>query len=306
MRTSGTTAGADRTTPTSRTGWDGRPLVSADWLSRHLADADLTALDASVAKATGADGARAWRSGLAAFETTGHIPGARFADLIDDFSSPAARFAFTRPTASRFAAAASALGLTDDRRLVIYDDSTGIWAARLWWLFRAFGHDAVAVLDGGLGAWTAGGGRLETGRPAETPTAFTARERPGFFVETADVLAIVEGRAPGTLACVLRRPVFTGAECSYSRPGHIPGSLSLPHGELLSPDGRFRPPAELRRRLAPLLAGERPIVAYCGGGVTAAGTALALALAGADGVTIYDGSLAEWSANPALPMATGS
>ncbi len=281
-----------------------QPLISAAWLSRRLGDPGLVVVDASVLKSVAGGGSK-WRSGHCAFETAGHIPGARFADQIADFSDTDAPFAFTRPPAARFAAAAAAIGLSAGDTIVAYDSATGIWAARLWWLLRAMGHDRVAVLDGGLNAWVAGGRPLERGAGAVHPAVFTARERPGRFVDAAEVLAIVEGRAAGRLVCVLRPPVFSGAEQRYARPGHIPGSLNLPHQDLLGPDNRFLPIDELRKRLSSLIASRERIVLYCGGGVTAAGTALALTLLGVRDIAIYEGSLSEWSADPALPMVAG-
>jgi thiosulfate/3-mercaptopyruvate sulfurtransferase len=188
---------------------------------------------------------------------------------------------------------------------VVYDNSTGIWAARLWWLFKAFGHQQVSVLDGGLTAWRVGGGALERGPGAVEPTGFAASERPGFFVDQDEVLAVVEGRATGLLVCVLRPQVFAGTEQRYSRPGHIPLSVNLPYLELLGPDNRLLPDRALRKALAPLTAGDERVILYCGGGVTAAGTALVLTLLGARDISVYDGSLSEWSADPSLPMAVG-
>jgi thiosulfate/3-mercaptopyruvate sulfurtransferase len=277
-------------------------LVSTKWLGERLGRPDIALVDASVGRTLGNDDA--WLSDRAAFES-GHIPGARFADLVSDFSYPEGRFAFTRPTAARFASASGAIGLTNKQHIVVYDNTTGIWAARLWWLFKAFGHDEVSVLDGGLKAWLADSEPLERGPCDFLPADFAASERPGLFVNRDEVLAIVEGRATGRLVCVLRTEVFAGVEQRYSRPGHIPSSVSFPYVELLGPDNRLLPDSALRNALAPLLAGGERIVLYCGGGVTAAGTALVLTLLGARNISIYDGSLSEWSADPELPMVAG-
>jgi thiosulfate/3-mercaptopyruvate sulfurtransferase len=245
-----------------------------------------------------------WLSDRAAFEA-GHIPGSRFADLVSGFSDPEGRFAFMRPTATRFASAAGAIGLTNRQHIVVYDNSTAIWAARLWWLFKAFGHDKVSVLDGGLKAWLADSGPLERGPRDFRSTDFAASERPGFFVDQDEGLAIVEGRAKGRLVCVIRSEVFAGVEQRYSRPGHIPSSVNFPYVDLRDPDNRLLPDSALRNALAPLIADDEHIILYCGGGVTAAGTALVLTLLGARNVSIYDGSLSEWSADPGLPIIAG-
>lgn len=280
------------------------PTVSAQWLAGHLDDPDLVIFDASVEKIVQPDGTRVWRPAIDAFAAR-HVPGARFADLALAFSDPGSPFSFTRPGAERFADAAGGLGLTGRERVVVYDGSTGIWAARLWWLFRAFGHENVAVLDGGLTGWKAAGHALEAGSPAPVAAAAfpVAPERPGFFVDADDVEAIVEGRRRGVLVCVLRPPVFAGTEQNYARPGHIPGSLNLPYGQLVDADNRFRPEYELRAALAPLLDAADPVIVYCGGGITAAGTALLLTALGARNVAIYDGSLEEWTSDPRRPLA---
>jgi thiosulfate/3-mercaptopyruvate sulfurtransferase len=278
-------------------------LVSTKWLGERLGRSDIALVDASVGKRLGNDDA--WLSDRAAFEAR-RIPGARFADLVSGFSDPEGRFAFVRPTATRFASAAGAIGLTNRQHIVVYDNATGIWAARLWWLFKTFGHDKVAVLDGGLKAWLADSGPLERGPRNFRPTDFAASERPGFFVDQDEVHSIVDGRARGRLVCVLRSEVFAGVEQRYSRPGHIPSSVNFPYVELLGPDNRLLPDSALRNALAPLIGSAERIILYCGGGVTAAGTALVLTLLGARNVSIYDGSLSEWSADPALPMVAAS
>jgi thiosulfate/3-mercaptopyruvate sulfurtransferase len=274
-------------------------LVSTKWLVERLGRPDIAVVDASVSKIDDL-----WLSDRAAFEA-GHIPGARFADLVSDFSDPEAPFSFTRPTVARLASSTGAIGLTNRHEIIVYDNSTGIWAARLWWLLKAFGHDKVAVLDGGLTAWRGESGPLERGANVLEPAAFEASERPGFFVDQNEVLAMVEGRARGRLVCVLRPRVFAGTEPRYGRPGHIPSSVNLPYVELLGPDNRFMPERALRNALAPLIAGDERVILYCGGGVTASGTALALTLLGARNISIYDGSLSEWSSDPSLPMVAG-
>lgn len=287
------------------------PIVSTEALAAELAHdrvpADLVVLDASIGKRVGDDGTPVRHETRDAFARSGHIPGALYADLLHDFSDPAAPFEFTRPAAGAFAAAARALGVGPASRVVVYDTVDGIWAARLWWLFRAFGHDAVQVLDGGLAKWRAEGRPLALG-PATIPlgdAGFEAHPRPDFFVDLDHVVAVVEGRAAGRLVCVLRPPVFAGSEQAYVRPGHIPGSLSRPYRDLIDPEtNTLRPLPALRATLGDLAAAPERVILYCGGGITAAGTALALTLIGARDIAIYDGSLSEWSADPALPMVT--
>jgi thiosulfate/3-mercaptopyruvate sulfurtransferase len=280
-------------------------LLPPDDLRRRIGNEDLVILDASVAKTSDEQGRRQWISGRAAFEQA-HLPGARYADLIGAFSEPDAAFPFTRASPMRFAAAAERLGIGPDSNVAIYDRTNGIWAARLWWQFRAMGHSRVGVVDGGFAAWTASGGNVEVGDapPAALPRSFAPRENPAFWADLDDVRAIMEGKRPGTLACALRPPVFSGAEVNYGRAGHIPISLNLPHGDLIEASGAYLSGEALRGALRSLLSAHGPIVVYCGGGVAACGVALALTLAGRDDVAVYDGSLSEWAADPKLPMTS--
>jgi thiosulfate/3-mercaptopyruvate sulfurtransferase len=282
------------------------PLVSVAWLADERRAADLIVIDASVATIRSPGGPTERYPARGAFENEGHIPGARFADLVSDFSEPAAPFPFTRPGASRLEAAAGALGVSNHSRIVVYDRFNGIWAARLWWLFKAFGHDAVAVLDGGLAAWAAAGQPLARGAASPRSAEFRASARDGYFVDQADVIAAMESRSQDRLVCALRGAVFRGEEAPYGRAGHIPGSLSIPFADLVEPGANIlRSRETLCSRFAPVLADDRRIILYCGGGIAAAGSALALALLGVDRVAIYDGSLSEWAADPSLPMRVG-
>lgn len=290
----------------SRAGRVAPPLVSTDWLAAELGAGDLVVADASVEKIVLPDGGATRRPARAAFRDEGHVVGAQFADLVNDFSDPSAPFAFARPDAPRMERAAGALGVAEKSRVVVYDRTNGVWAARLWWLLRAYGHDAVSVLDGGFKKWTREDRPVAFGEIPNPTAAFRALPRQGYFVDKPDVVAVVEGRAPGRLVCVLRPPIFSGEERVYARAGHIPGSLNIPYVDLIeAPTNAFRTAGELGRLLAPALAGAGPLILYCGGGVTAAGSALALTLLGVRDVAVYDGSLNEWTADPNLPLRAG-
>ncbi|WP_455926219.1 sulfurtransferase [Pseudomonas putida] len=239
---------------------------------------------------------------LAAF-SAGHLPGALAVDLLHELSDPAGPFPYTRPGATQWARTLTRLGLSSDTAVAVHDRGNGIWAARLWWLLRAFGHEHVAVIDGGLQAWLAAGLPLQTHIADATPGHAVARPQAGYFCDLATVRATSEGQYPAQLLNVLRPPVFSGQELRYQRAGHIPGSRNLPYLDLLDPvTGRFKPAAALRATLAPVLNDPRPIITYCGAGITAAGTALALASLGRHDVSVYDGSLNEWTADPSLPL----
>lgn len=202
--------------------------------------------------------------------------------------------------------------------MVSYDSESGLWACRLWWMLRAIGIPA-AVLDGGWNAWLASGGPVETGTPDRC--AAGERERSGeddvpfpevrsglsgLWADLPDVEAVVAGEQPGVLVCALSPEVFAGvAPSRYARRGHIPGSLNVPARSLLDEEGRFLDRTRLVAALEPLTTRDGPVVAYCGGGISASLLALALVLVGREDVSVYDGSLDEWSAQPNLPLVLG-
>jgi len=280
------------------------PLVSTQWLADHLGGEGLLVVDASVANFTQPNGRTGYLSGHEQYLLEGHVPGAVFADLIEEFSDPEGAYPFTRPDAARFAAAAGALGVGDGTTVVVYDTAVGQWAARLWWLFRAFGYDRVAVLDGGLKKWAAEDRELALGHVEPARAVFTAEPRPELWAEKADVEAVVRGEREAALVCSVPPKGFTGEVVSRPRAGHIPGSTSAPAGLLVDREhNTLLEPDALRERLAPAL-GAPQVITYCGGGIAAASSALALTLLGERSVAIYDGSLNEWVADPAAPLVT--
>ena len=280
------------------------PLVSTQWLADHLGSEGLLVADASVVNFTQPNGRIGYLSGHEQYLLDGHVPGAVFADLIEELSDPEGAYPFTRPDAERFAAAAGALGVGDETTVVVYDSAVGQWAARLWWLFRAFGYDRVAVLDGGLKKWIAEGRELALGHVEPVATTFTAVPRPELWVDKADVEAVVRGEREAALVCSTPPKEFTGEVSSRSRAGHIPGSTSAPAAFLVDREHNTVLDAEaLRERFAPAL-GAPQIITYCGGGIAAASSALALTLLGERSVAVYDGSLNEWAADRDAPLVT--
>jgi thiosulfate/3-mercaptopyruvate sulfurtransferase len=194
---------------------------------------------------------------------------------------------------------------------VLYDDSGGIWAARLRWSLRAAGISA-AVLDGGLAAWRAAGQPVVSGEDAPTDDvdvsgALAVGAGLNAWADADEVAAIGDGSAPGTLVCALGRDQFDGtAPTRYSRRGHIPGSVNLPARSLVTADtGLLAADEQLRETVRPLLESSGPVVVYCGGGISAALLALGLVRAGREDVKIYDGSLEEWTADPTRPVVVG-
>ncbi|UYP19258.1 rhodanese-like domain-containing protein [Rhodococcus sp. Z13] len=283
---------------------DEQVLIGAEELARDL-DA-FTVLHATVAfPKPRFDGDYRPESGHGIWREA-HIPGSLHADLLGGFSAPNARLHFTRPTPDALAAALAELGVTPDAEIVVYDEGGTTWASRLWWMLRNIGVRA-RVLDGGFARWTALGLPVETGDTPARPAA-PVRTGPtdrGLWRDREDVLAVVTGDAPGSLVCALDAEQFAGtATTRYARRGHITGSRNLPAKSLLD-EGLLRPVEQVAGRADAVLAGaSKPLILYCGGGVSACLLALALVRAGHEEITVYDGSLEEWTADPALPMTT--
>lgn len=231
------------------------------------------------------------------------IPGARFFDL-DATSAPDTDLPHMLPDPEHFAARLGALGVDASCDVVAYDGSgVQMSAPRLWWMLRAMGHERVAVLDGGLAKWRAEGRPVESGEgSAPVPRVFRPSPRPGLVRNRAEVAAAIAARS-AQLVDARVGPRFRG-EVEEPRPGlrrgHIPGALNLPFTDLVDPvTGVYLAPELLRERLT--AAGvdlSRPVVASCGSGVTACSLALALQLAGAGEVPVYDGSWSEWGRGP--------
>jgi thiosulfate/3-mercaptopyruvate sulfurtransferase len=277
------------------------PLVSTDWLAGHLRDPDLRVVDVRWYLDPSRRGRDAYRAG--------HIPGAVFLDVDDDLSAPgggrgrpAGRHPWPAP--EQVARVMGAAGIGRGVRVVAYDDQAGATASRLWYLLRAHGHDDVAVLDGGLARWTAEGRPLDTSVPPPAAARFEPRLRPGWVVNKQEM---VDRPAEALVLDARAGERYRGeSEPVDPRAGHIPGALSAPFaGNLTSgPQPVFRPAAELRERYEALGAARSEPIVYCGSGVTACHDLLALHVAGLRG-RLYAGSWSEWSADPALPAATG-
>ena len=273
-------------------------LVSVDWLARHLDDPGVRVVDASWHLPS------AHRDGEAEFRQ-GHIPGAVFFDL-DDVVDPRAELPHTLPPEDGFETAVSALGIGNDDYVVIYDSLGLFSAARAWWMFRVFGHDAVAILDGGLPAWIAAGQALETGQPSVEPRPFRAHFNGTLVWALADVR---ENLDSGQATVLDARPGerFAG-RAPEPRPGlrsgHMPGSRNIPVDQLTDPEtGRLH----RTQALARLFAGTEghPVVCSCGSGVTACALAFALHRLGRDDVAVYDGSWTEWGGRTDTPVEQG-
>jgi len=244
----------------------------------------------------------------------GHIPGARYADLNQDLSSPVTPASGRHPLPEPQALAGyfAAAGIGDQAQVIVYDEANGSYAARAWWLLNWLGHADVAVLDGGLKAWIAAGGAVEAGEPPPAPGGakppFTVHLRAEAVLTADDVQRALED--PRRLLVDARAAErFAGTVEPLDRvAGHVPGAVNHPITANLGSDGRFLPAGELRRRWLTRLAGADPsdAILMCGSGVTACHNILAMASAGLPGGKLYAGSWSEWIRDPGRPVARGA
>ncbi len=276
-------------------------LISTDELERHLANVNWAVVDCRFSLDDPERGRRDYQRA--------HIPGAVYAHLNEDLSGPVIPGRTGRhplPEVDRFARALGRWGIDERVQVVAYDDSGGAVAARLWWMLRWLGHNAVAVLDGGWLAWRDEERPAQSGIETRTPRTFVPRPRPELIITSADIEAML-GRATCKLIDA-RAPERYRGEHEPIDPiaGHIPGAVSAPFAENLDERGRFRSPEELRARFQAVLGDLPPerAIFYCGSGVTAAHNLLAMAHAGLGEGRLYVGSWSEWITDPRRPIAT--
>lgn len=280
---------------------DPTSLVSTAWLAEHLSAPDVHVVDASYYLPNEGLDPRA------EYEAH-HIPGAVFFD-IDEIADSDSPLPHMLPAPETFSSRVRKLGLGDGVRIVVYDQRGIFSAPRVWWTFRFFGHDDVAVLDGGLPKWMAEGRPVEDGPVRVGERHFTARMNSLMVRDKDQMLSNLRSGREQVLDA-RSRGRFEGRDPEPRdglRGGHIPGSLCLPFTDLLDPETRTVLPAEELRRRA-VVAGvdlSRPIVTTCGSGVTAAVLSLGLHLIGHRDGALYDGSWAEWGQPGETPVETG-
>lgn len=271
------------------------PLVSTDWLSRHLDDSELRLADVR------------WylgepdRGRLAFLES--HIPGAVYVDLETDLSAAQGPGRHPLPEWDVFAARMGELGIGDDTVVVAYDDRGGGVAARLWWMLRAIGHAETYVLDGGLAAWVADGYAVTSDLPDHDRESLTVDLRPGIALDRDEV----RDRLDSMLMLDARAVERYRGELEPLDPiaGHIPGAVNAPYEGNLGPDGRFLPVEALAERYRGFgVGGEIETLVYCGSGVTACHNLLAMEHAGLGEALLYPGSWSDWS-TAGYEVATG-
>ncbi|NND51860.1 MAG: sulfurtransferase [Flavobacteriaceae bacterium] len=275
------------------------PLVEAEWLEKHLYDPDLRIIDATVQ-------VKLWpfprvTSGKRKFKRR-HIPGATFADLLKISSPKARKRTFTMPTAEHFAHSMSRLGISDNCRVVIYDERENMWAARLWWMLRAFGFKNAAVLNGGWTAWILENRPISSKLSYFPVTNFTPRYNPNLIADKMEVLAAINQKEICIVSALGRRQ-HRGERNEYGRRGHIPGAKNVTAWEILDrKTNRYRPLENLHSLFKPMLNAER-VITYCGGGIAASSDAFILHLLGHKNIAVYDGGLIEWCSDRNLPLA---
>ncbi len=276
-----------------------KTLVDCHTLALHLHDPKWVVVDCRFSLSDPQAGLRAY--------ATSHIPGARYAHLDNDLSSPVtpASGRHPLPDPAALAQRLGQWGIDNQKQVVVYDDSFGGIAARLWWLLRWLGHDAVALLDGGLPKWQREGHPMTTQASAITPATFIPHLRPALWVDSQTVeqaatqsdMLIIDARAEER---------FIGEIEPLDRvAGHIPGSVNLPFEDNLHISGKFLPEQALRALYDGLLDDVKPeqVIQMCGSGVTACHNILAMEHAGLKGARLYVGSWSEWITDAHRPVA---
>ncbi len=275
-------------------------IIAPNTAQAHLDDPTWAFIDCRFSLANTERGRQAYREA--------HLPGAVYAHLDDDLSAPIRPGLTGRhplPTPEVFAETASRWGIDTEVQVVAYDDFGGGIAARLWWMLRWLGHDAVAVLDGGFPAWQRLGLPTRSGDETRPARTFLPQPRPSWI---ADADAVNTLRTDATY-CLLDARAATRYRGEHEPldpvAGHIPGAHSAPFTENLDADGHFLSPEALRDRFTALLGTVPPTrtLSYCGSGVTAAHNALAMAHAGLGIPRLYPGSWSHWITDPARPVA---
>lgn len=282
----------------------GSDVVEGSWLQEHLKDENLAILDCTVQVHPKSEGGVTLNSGLEGYLEE-HIPGARFADLLNVLSDPSAERPFTPRPPHAVIEALENLGISDDTTVIVYDRAHTAFATRAWWVLRSHGVENVKVLNGGLRKWAAEG-RPVTKEPAPTPAfgVIHPSTRHDMYANTDQVAQAAETGTVNLVNALSPEQHSGRVPVAHGRHGHIPASSNLPAVALLDPaDGGFLPAEVLTDRLHEAnIDPAKPTIAYCAAGPNATSVAFVLRQLGLTDVSVYDGGLAEWSADPARPL----
>jgi thiosulfate/3-mercaptopyruvate sulfurtransferase len=277
------------------------PIVSTEWLHAHLNDPNLRVVDIRGHVLPASEPPPHYFSHRDDYDAS-HIPGAVFVDWRTDITDPDSPTGLRVATPEAYAAQMSQLGIGDETTVVVYDDANGMFAARLWWTLRYYGHDEVAVLDGGWQRWTAEGRPANAHVPDVGPATFTPRPNPALR-RSADEVQTMLG-TDATLIDVRSPQEYAGQASRAKRAGHIPGALNVPRKTLLAEDGSLPLPHDLQARFAAagIDGSSDQLITYCNAGVSAAFGMLALHVAGYTQAAAYDGSWKEWGNDESRPI----
>jgi thiosulfate/3-mercaptopyruvate sulfurtransferase len=283
-------------------------LASTHWLAAHLNDPSVRVVDMRFYVRRITDGSFRAVTGREAY-AQGHIPGAVFVDQAADLAEPGARVPLEILGPERFESLMGRLGIATDSTVVVYDDSGGTWAARLWWALRYYGHAGVKLLDGGLTKWVREGRPLETRTPEPRAATFHAHVQPALRC-TRDEVRQAIGRADTCIIDALPETFYTGEEALFPnhRTGHIPTAVNVPAPANLDPATlTLRSADELARLWREAgLKPDQAAITYCGTGAYAAYDFFVLHVLGHNRISLYDASWMEWGADPDLPVQTGT